>query len=299
MVGPVHLPEARGRRGVQVSVGGGVATAPPVAPSRDSSLGYRPALDGLRAIAVLAVIGYHFDYGWLQGGFLGVDIFFVLSGYLITSLLLAEHTKSGAINFVAFWYRRAKRLLPALFLMLIAVSIWIGANASPFELPDAPRRSRLDALLRRQLALHRERPGLLRPVRLGLAAASHLVARDRGAVLSRLANSDRDRTLAGPPPSRGRGHAVYRGHRGLGPRDGAPVRPGRPLARLLRHRCPCSPAPHRGAPGGAHVGVRQPAARRPGSPRRTYGRRRSRHRPGRLVRFVVRPRIPSTTRASR
>jgi peptidoglycan/LPS O-acetylase OafA/YrhL len=118
-----------------VSVVGGVAPAPPVAPSRDSSLGYRPALDGIRAIAVLAVIGYHFDYGWLQGGFLGVDIFFVLSGYLITSLLLAEHTKSGAINLVAFWYRRAKRLLPALFLVLVVVAIWIGANASPFELP--------------------------------------------------------------------------------------------------------------------------------------------------------------------
>jgi peptidoglycan/LPS O-acetylase OafA/YrhL len=109
--------------------------APPVAPSRDSSLGYRPALDGIRAVAVLAVIGYHFDYTWLKGGFLGVDIFFVLSGYLITSLLLAEHTRSGTINLVAFWYRRAKRLLPALFVVLVVVAFWIGANASPFELP--------------------------------------------------------------------------------------------------------------------------------------------------------------------
>src|ERR1017187_9353838 len=56
--------------------------------SRDSATGYRPALDGIRAVAVLAVIAYHFGYRWAPGGFLGVDVFFVLSGYLITSLLL-------------------------------------------------------------------------------------------------------------------------------------------------------------------------------------------------------------------
>ena len=106
----------------------------PVALSRDSTGGYRPALDGIRAVAVLAVIAYHFGYYRAQGGFLGVDVFFVLSGYLITSLLLAEHARSGTINLVAFWYRRAKRLLPALFLMLAVVALWIGANAAPFEL---------------------------------------------------------------------------------------------------------------------------------------------------------------------
>jgi len=111
-----------------------IASATSIAPSRDSSLGYRPALDGIRAVAVLAVIAYHFGYRHAQGGFLGVDIFFVLSGYLITSLLLAEHARTGKINLVAFWYRRAKRLLPALFLMLVVVAIWIGAYASPFEL---------------------------------------------------------------------------------------------------------------------------------------------------------------------
>ena len=106
----------------------------PAAPSRDSALGYRPALDGIRAIAVLAVIAYHFGYPRAQGGFFGVDIFFVLSGYLITSLLLAEHARNGTINLVAFWYRRAKRLLPALLLVLVVVALWVGANASPFEL---------------------------------------------------------------------------------------------------------------------------------------------------------------------
>ena len=105
------------------------------APSRDSTRGYRPALDGIRAVAVLAVIAYHFNYRWAPGGFLGVDVFFVLSGYLITSLLLAEHSRTGRIALRDFWLRRARRLLPALFVLLIAVAIWIGLTASPFELP--------------------------------------------------------------------------------------------------------------------------------------------------------------------
>lgn len=92
------------------------------------------ALDGIRALAVLAVIGYHLGYTWLPGGFLGVDLFFVLSGYLITGLLLDEHSATGRIDILAFWLRRARRLLPALFFMLAAVAVWISANASPFEL---------------------------------------------------------------------------------------------------------------------------------------------------------------------
>ena len=86
--------------------------------------GYKPALDGLRAIAVLSVFAYHLDLGWAKGGFLGVDMFFVLSGYLITSLLLIEWGANGSIRFGAFWARRARRLLPAVFVVLIAVAIW-------------------------------------------------------------------------------------------------------------------------------------------------------------------------------
>lgn len=82
---------------------------------------YIGALDGLRALAVLAVLFYHADVVWLPGGFLGVEIFFVVSGYLITSLLLAEYRQHSSINFKQFWQRRARRLLPALFAMLIAV----------------------------------------------------------------------------------------------------------------------------------------------------------------------------------
>jgi peptidoglycan/LPS O-acetylase OafA/YrhL len=87
-----------------------------------------PGLDGLRAIAVLAVFVYHFHNGggWLPGGFLGVDVFFVISGYLITSLLLSEFRKEGRVDLVAFWLRRARRLLPAVG-VLIAVVMVFGA----------------------------------------------------------------------------------------------------------------------------------------------------------------------------
>ncbi|MGQ0802623.1 MAG: acyltransferase family protein [Actinomycetota bacterium] len=81
-------------------------------------LRYVPALDGLRAVAVGAVLLYHSDLTGFRGGFLGVDVFFVLSGYLITSILLTGRRKSGSLGLKQFWLARARRLLPALFLML-------------------------------------------------------------------------------------------------------------------------------------------------------------------------------------
>ncbi|HET9223278.1 MAG TPA: acyltransferase, partial [Roseiflexaceae bacterium] len=93
----------------------------PDSPSRMSPLPYRPALDGLRALAVLAVLLYHADLSWAPGGFLGVEIFFVLSGYLITALLLREWQDHGRIDLKVFWLRRARRLLPALFVLLAGV----------------------------------------------------------------------------------------------------------------------------------------------------------------------------------
>ena len=105
-------------------------------------LPYRPALDGIRALAVAAVLAYHAGTPWARGGFLGVDAFFVLSGYLITSLLLAEWRSQGGIGLVAFWSRRARRLLPALFLMLAGVAVYAAFIARPEELD----RLRGDAL---------------------------------------------------------------------------------------------------------------------------------------------------------
>ena len=85
---------------------------------------YMPGLDGLRALAVLAVIAYHEQLGWAPGGLLGVGVFFTLSGYLITDLLLGQWVASGRLNLGDFWLRRARRLLPALFVMLAVVTAW-------------------------------------------------------------------------------------------------------------------------------------------------------------------------------
>jgi len=84
-------------------------------------LPYRPGLDGLRALAVIAVLLYHADLVWMPGGFLGVEVFFVISGYLITALLLAEWRQRGTVDLKNFWLRRARRLLPALYVLLVVM----------------------------------------------------------------------------------------------------------------------------------------------------------------------------------
>ena len=81
-----------------------------------------PGLDGVRALAVLTVIGFHEGASGLPGGFLGVDIFFVLSGFLITDLLVARYDRTGRLDLAGFWTRRARRLLPALAVMLVVVT---------------------------------------------------------------------------------------------------------------------------------------------------------------------------------
>src|SRR5580658_8636610 len=86
---------------------------------------YMPGLDGLRALAVLAVIAYHEGFGWASGGLLGVGVFFTLSGFLITSLLIEQWAGRGRIKLGDFWLRRARRLLPALFVMLAVVTAWV------------------------------------------------------------------------------------------------------------------------------------------------------------------------------
>lgn len=105
------------------------------------TLAYTPALDGLRALAVIAVMLYHSGVAVVGGGFLGVDVFFVLSGFLITTLLLLEFEANGRLDLIAFWGRRARRLLPALFLVLVAVLVY-----SAFLAGEAASAVRSDAL---------------------------------------------------------------------------------------------------------------------------------------------------------
>ncbi len=104
-------------------------------------MGYLPGLDGVRALAVLGVLFYHGDQTWMRGGFLGVDVFFVLSGFLITTLIVEEFDRSGRVDFKQFYIRRARRLLPALILVLIVV----GA-ATAFIYRDSAASFRADAL---------------------------------------------------------------------------------------------------------------------------------------------------------
>ena len=89
-----------------------------------------PGLDGLRAIAVIGVLLYHAGVGWLPGGFLGVDLFFVISGFLITSLLLSEARTAGRVSLRQFYLRRARRLLPALFVMLAVLAVFMAIFAA-------------------------------------------------------------------------------------------------------------------------------------------------------------------------
>ena len=100
-----------------------------------------PGLDGLRALAVIAVLLYHAGLGWIPGGFLGVEVFFVLSGYLITALLLTEWRTRGFVSLMNFWLRRARRLLPALYVLIVVCL----AYAVVF-LPEEVAGLRADAL---------------------------------------------------------------------------------------------------------------------------------------------------------
>jgi peptidoglycan/LPS O-acetylase OafA/YrhL len=96
---------------------------------------YIPAIDGLRAVAVIAVMLYHLGFTWIPGGFLGVDLFFVISGYVITRLLLDSIQRSGGLDLRAFYIARIRRLLPPLVFMIIVTTIFIGVWA-----PDTMRR---------------------------------------------------------------------------------------------------------------------------------------------------------------
>src|SRR3954451_3919195 len=107
--------------------------------SAPALMGYQPGLDGLRAISVVAVVLYHAGFSWMHGGFLGVEVFFVVSGFLITSLLLEEREGTGGVRLKQFWLRRARRLLPALFAVLLAVGVWMALFGTSQQQSDMHR----------------------------------------------------------------------------------------------------------------------------------------------------------------
>ncbi|MEY3704959.1 MAG: hypothetical protein RLY29_331, partial [Actinomycetota bacterium] len=96
---------------------------------------YIHSVDGLRAVAVLAVLLYHLGLDWIPGGFLGVDLFFVISGYVITGLILDSIERSGGLDLRAFYLSRIRRLVPALVAMVVFTTLFIGVYA-----PDTVRR---------------------------------------------------------------------------------------------------------------------------------------------------------------
>ena len=103
--------------------------------SAKHSIRHIPAIDGLRAVAVLAVIFYHLGFAWIPGGFLGVDLFFVISGYVITRLLLDSIQRSGGLDLRGFYLARFRRLLPALLFMIVSTALFVGVWA-----PEAIKR---------------------------------------------------------------------------------------------------------------------------------------------------------------
>lgn len=112
-------------------------------PTARTTIEHQPALDGVRAVAVLLVLGFHLEYEWLSGGYLGVSLFFTLSGYLITTLLVVGHDRHGRIRFGEFYARRMRRLLPASLATITAIGVL--ALAGVFEQTDALRRGLIGA----------------------------------------------------------------------------------------------------------------------------------------------------------
>ncbi len=105
-----------------------------------------PALDGIRAVAIALVLLFHGGFSWAGGGFIGVDVFFVLSGFLITGLLVAEFRQHSGIRLSRFWGHRVRRLLPALLAMLLGVAAWAAFLAPP-DVLDQVRRDAVATLL--------------------------------------------------------------------------------------------------------------------------------------------------------
>src|SRR5213592_3203515 len=126
----------------------------------DKRLSYLPGLDGLRALAVMAVLLFHDGQRWIPGGFLGVEVFFVISGFLITCVLLESRERTGGVGLKQFWFRRARRLLPTLRALArhaCRIRYLLSGRSRA-----ASRRYACRSRLRDQLVLHLRSPVVLR-----------------------------------------------------------------------------------------------------------------------------------------
>ena len=219
----------------------------PVAPPKTS--GYLPGLDGLRALSVVAVLLYHADMPWLNGGFLGVEVFFVISGYLITLLLTQEHARTSTISLRNFWVRRARRLLAALYTLLATVSVVVlifyreDANKLAGQIWAA-----LTYVTNWFLILSNQSYFALTERPLAFQHLWSLAIEEQFYLLWPLHPARSAAPLQGSPPAhRRRRHAGCDRLAGV---DGLPVPAGRgPQPRLLRHRHPGLGAVARRRPG--------------------------------------------------
>ena len=146
---------------------------------------YRADIEGLRAVAVVVVLLFHTDVGGCGGGFVGVDIFFVISGFLITRVVLSE-LDLGTVSLVCFYERRVRRILPALLVVLIVCLLSTGQILLPTDLDDMAVSAIATTLLRVEL-LFGSTPGISM-VRRPLSASPYVVTCDRGAVSPRLSH---------------------------------------------------------------------------------------------------------------
>ena len=115
-------PHATGRRGDRSSADRRIPGPAPARKLVSAAVTYRADIDGLRALAIIAVVAYHVGLPGVDGGFVGVDVFFVISGYLITTLLWGELRRSGRVSWADFYARRVRRLLPAMVVVVLASS---------------------------------------------------------------------------------------------------------------------------------------------------------------------------------
>ena len=153
-------------------------------------LEFRTDINGLRAVAVLGVVAFHADRALVPGGFAGVDVFFVISGFLISRIILSE-CAVGHFSLPAFYAKRAKRILPALLVVVSAVWVVGWFRAAPVQFRDIGGRPARQFIFHRELLAHaaRRSRGIFRRGFRRQAPAPSLVAEHRGAVLSRLVGS--------------------------------------------------------------------------------------------------------------